>query len=582
MVEKSKSGSFQMIMAFMRAYPWRSAVMLVCLLFAGLSEGLGIATFLPLLDLVVGGGSANNTMLGRVTREALAAVSLEPSLGILLSLIVIGITLKSGFTLLAMKQVGYTVAYVVTDFRLAMVRALLGARWDYFVSHQVGEFTNAISTEAIRLSKGYRLACMIISESIHVLFYIVIAALISWEVTILSLFTGSVITFLLYPLVKIARKAGQRQTESFQSLLPRLTDLLQGIKPIKAMARENQVRPLLDDESENLKKALRQQVFSSEMLKILREPILILFMAIGIYFVLKYRSVPMANFMIMAFLFYRTVNRIGSVQKQVQALAILESAYWAFRNKLKEVESEGEVLSGGIRPELNHQVAFEKVCFSYGDKEILKNISFSIPYGKLTVITGLSGEGKTTIADILTGIVRPGVGDVFVDRVPLSQIDMSKWRQMIGYVPQEVFLFHDTVDVNVTLGDDALTRKNVEEALRKAGALDFVSALPQGVDSIIGERGGKISGGQRQRISVARALLRKPRLLILDEVTTLLDPKTEAALCSTILELRGEMAILAISHQPTMVESADFVYRLDKGHIHLIEQKEKRAIGVMK
>ena len=555
--------------------------MLVSLLFAGLSEGVGIATFLPLLDLVVGGGSSNNTMLGRVTREALASVNLKPSLSILLSLIVAGITLKSGFTLLAMKQVGYTVAYVVTEFRLAMVRALLGARWDYFVSHQVGEFTNAMSTEAIRLSKGYRLACTIISESIHVLFYLGIAALISWEVTLLSLFTGSVITLLLYPLIKMARKAGQRETESFQSLLPRLTDLLHGIKPIKAMARENQVRPLLDDESENLKKALRQQVLSSEMLTILREPILILFMAIGIYFVLKHRSVPMTNFMIMAFLFYRTVNRIGSVQKQVQAVATLESAYWSFRNRLKEIESAGEALSGGIRPELNHQIAFENVCFYYGDTEILKNISFSIPYGKLTVITGVSGEGKTTLADMLTGIVRPSVGDVFVDGVPLSQIDLGKWRQMIGYVPQEMFLFHETVYANVTLGEDTLTRQDVEEALIKAGALDFVSALPRGMDSVIGERGGKISGGQRQRISVARALVRKPRLLILDEVTTALDPKTEAALCSTILKLRGEMAIFAISHQPTMVESADFVYRLDKGQIHLIEQKEKRAIGVL-
>jgi ATP-binding cassette subfamily C protein len=279
-----------MIMAFMRAYPWRSAVMMVCLLFAGLSESVGIATFLPLLDLVSGGGSSNNTMLGRVTREVLGAVRLEPSLSILLCLIVAGVTLKSGFTLLAMRQVGYTVAYVVTDFRLAMVSALLSARWDYFVSHQVGEFTNAMSTEAIRLSKGYQLTCTIISESIHVLFYLAIAVLISWKVTLLSLFTGFFIAFLLYPLIKMARKAGQSQTESFQSLLPRLTDLLHGIKPIKAMARENQVRPLLDDESRNLMKALRQQVLSSEMLTILREPILILFMAIGIYFVLKPHS----------------------------------------------------------------------------------------------------------------------------------------------------------------------------------------------------------------------------------------------------------------------------------------------------
>jgi ATP-binding cassette subfamily C protein len=379
----------------------------------------------------------------------------------------------------------------------------------------------------------------------------------------------------------MARKAGQRQTESFQSLLVRLTDLLNGIKSIKAMARENQVRPLLEEESKNLKRALRQQVLSSQMLKILQEPILILFMAIGIYFILNHRSVPMTNFMVMAFLFYRTVNRIGSVQKQVQTMAIHESAYWSFHNRLKKIESAAETLSGGIQPELNHQIAFENVCFSYGEKEIIKNVSFTIPYGRLTVITGLSGAGKTTIADMLTGLVRPKVGDVLVDDIPFSQIDLGKWRHMIGYVPQEMFLFHETVYANVSLGDDSLTRHDVEEALRKAEALDFASALPLGLDSIIGERGSKISGGQRQRISVARALVRKPRLLILDEVTTALDPKTEAALCSTILGLRGEMAILAISHQPSMVESADLVYRLERGQMRMIEKRDKQSIGVI-
>jgi len=247
------TGSFQMIVAFMKAYPWRSAVLLVCLLFAGLSEGIGIASLLPLLNLAMGGKELEDTPLGRFFEDAFSKVGLTPSLGIMLCLMVISILFKSGFGLLAMKQVGYTVAYVVTDLRLALVRSLMKARWDYFVSQPVGIFTNAMSTEALRLSKGYRLACIIMAGVIQVLFYLTIALLISWKVTVVSLLVGIVLTVLLMPLVKVARRAGIRQTESFISLLTHLTDLLNGIKPIKAMSQENHLGTILEDESKKLK-----------------------------------------------------------------------------------------------------------------------------------------------------------------------------------------------------------------------------------------------------------------------------------------------------------------------------------------
>ena len=175
-----------MLIDFMRSYPWRGAIMFACLLFASLFEGVGIATLFPLLN-IIGGTDLHATQFGKVTEEVLDVLGMEPSLGILLSLIFIGIMLKSCFTLLAMRQVGYTVAYVVTDLRLSLISALLKARWDYFLRQPVGTFTNAISTEAIRLSKGYQQACSIMAGSIQVIFYLIIALLISWQVTVVSL-----------------------------------------------------------------------------------------------------------------------------------------------------------------------------------------------------------------------------------------------------------------------------------------------------------------------------------------------------------------------------------------------------------
>jgi len=165
------------------------------------------------------------------------------------------------------------------------------------------------------------------------------------------------------------------------------------------------------------------------------------------------------------------------------------------------------------------------------------------------------------------GLLRPQKGEVWIDNLPLAQVDLRRWRRMIGYVPQETLLLHDTVFINVTLGEKDIGSTDVEYALRAAGAWEFVSALPQGLNSVVGERGHKLSGGQRQRIAIARALVHKPRLLILDEATTALDPENEAAICATLRELSGEITILAISHQPAVLEVADRAYRLEDGAV---------------
>ncbi|MBW1802501.1 MAG: ABC transporter ATP-binding protein [Deltaproteobacteria bacterium] len=551
----------------MGSYRWRSAIMLGCLIVAGVLEGVGIAAILPLLNLVVGKHSLEGVPLGEFTGRALLFFGLEPTLGTLLVVIVVIVGIKGVFTFLAMKQVGYTVAYVVTDLRLSLVRALLKARWDYLMRQPIGLFTNAISTEAMRLSKGYQLACAIIAGLIQVTFYLIIAFLISWKVTVISFLIGIFITGLMAPLVRIARKAGASQTKVFQTLMVKLTELLTGMKPIKAMGAENKLGPFLEKESENLKKALQSQVMSSEMLKTFQEPLIVFFMAIGIYLIFAVWAEPVTSLLVMAFIFYRTASRIGRLQKQFQALAVSETAYWSFLDRLREVESAEETFSGDGGIPFDKDVRIQNVTFKYEGQDILKDISITLPYGKLTVLIGLSGEGKTTLADLLAGLVRPDEGDIFVDGLPLGKIDLEKWRKNIGYVPQEILLFNDSIHANVTFTDPDISRDDVENALRDAGAWDFVSKLPKGLDAVVGEHGGQISGGQRQRIALARALIRKPKILILDEVTTALDPKTEADICHTLLRLRNQMTILAISHKQALIDAADLVYQIKEGEI---------------
>jgi ATP-binding cassette subfamily C protein len=245
-------------------------------------------------------------------------------------------------------------------------------------------------------------------------------------------------------------------------------------------------------------------------------------------------------------------------------MTVGESAFWSLRQATDAALSECERNLGTVQPgALQHEVRLERVSFSYADKQVLSDVSMNIPAGQLTALVGTSGAGKTTIADLIIGLHRPEGGEIYVDGVAMGQLDIVAWRQTVGYVPQETFQFHDSIFQNVALGDPSISRDDVEAALNKAGAWEFVSQLPEGIDTVIGEAGAKLSGGQRQRVAIARALVRKPTLLVLDEVTTALDPSTEAAVSTTLKGLRGSVTILAISHQPALVERADTVYRVE-------------------
>jgi ATP-binding cassette subfamily C protein len=222
-------------------------------------------------------------------------------------------------------------------------------------------------------------------------------------------------------------------------------------------------------------------------------------------------------------------------------------------------------------------IRLEGVSFAYDCTPILRNVSLVLPAGSFTALLGASGAGKTTVADLIIGLLRPQAGEVWIDDQPLAEIDIRSWRRMIGYVPQDTLLLHDSIFVNVTLGDAGFSEKEVESALRAAGAWDFVQHLPKGMQTVVGERGSKISGGQRQRIAIARALVKSPTLLVLVEATTALDPDTEIAICRTLGALSGRVTILAISHQSAMLETSEIAYRLENGAVKLVKGAEAIA-----
>lgn len=568
----STSNSFGILLHFARAYPRRTVILVVLLGLSGLAEGIGFFSLLPMLEVAAarsGGGEPSE--LTRVVAGGLEQVGLEPTLGVMLVIVTLAMVLKAGFLWLAMRQVGYTVAHIATDLRLRLLRALMQAQWRHYVSQPTGEYAAAISSEAHRASVAFRQGCSAIGGIINILAYLAVALVVSWQVAAAALLVGAIVVWILRGFVAMSREAGREQTTVMRSLVSRLAQALPGIKPVKAMARERFLLPLLERETHGFNKAQQKQVLASESLRAFQEPILITVLALGLYGSLTWGDTAFASVLVLALLFYRLVQTVNKLQSQYQTMSEGEAAFESIRDHIDLAESRKEVDEGRLpSPPLKEEIQFEEVSFSYPGTRVLDRVSFTVPAGSFTAFIGPSGSGKTTILDLIVGLHKPEEGRIEVDGTALGEVSMEEWRGGIGYVPQDMVLFHNSIYENVTLGNHDISREEVRQALEDADAWDFVSRHPEGMDRTVGESGAMLSGGQRQRIAIARALVGSPRLLILDEATTALDPETEAEICETLEDLGRKVTIIAVSHQPALRDVADRVYEVDRGTVSLV------------
>ena len=564
-----------------RKYPWQTILTLVAILFAGISEGFGISSLLPLLNTLFNQASQDGAAAGsqpawsrtidEIVKEVLGVIGLAPNVAILLSLFVACIVLKCLLVYLANKQIGLTVVMIATDMRLTLLKSLFASNWEYFIRQPVGQLTNAVATEAHRASTAFSFGAKMASMLVEAMVYTVLALLVSWKATLIALGGGVFIVVILRRLVRKNRRAGAKQTVHMQSLIAQMTDVLISIKPLKAMAREKQSDVVLTDTTRRLNRALQKQVLSKAALGSFQEPLTMVFLVLCLYIALSNWDLSPTAIIAMVFFIGKTLKQIEKIQKEYVNLVEYDSAYWSLLEKIEGARNARELFTGTLQPVFARELRIDGVSFAYGDRTVLDDVSLVLPAGSFSALLGPSGSGKSTLADLLTGLLRPQKGDIWIDGAPLSQIDIGSWREMIGYVPQENLLMHDTVLQNITLGEAAISEEDVETALRAAGAWDFVQHMAEGVRSIVGERGSMVSGGQRQRIAIARALVKRPKLLILDEATTALDPKTEREICVTLQQLKGGVTILAVSHQSAVVDCADWAYQLKEGKLTQIK-----------
>ena len=542
------------------ANPW---VVLASLIIASLCEGIGFATLVPLLGAA--SGSTNESFVSQSVRDSLHTVGLDSSLGTLIIVLVVGLILKSLISLFVMRKVGYANAEVANQMRVRLIKQMLGARWSYLLEHPTGRIANAFSGEVGRSQQAYQLAAQFVAEAVQTVVMLLLGLLVSWKLALGSIVIGLATGAAVHFLVARAKKAGRAQTDLTKELVSLLTDTLDNLKPLKAMGAQQEFVQFFDRRLHRLRRALRRQVINREALRNGQDALLALTMGVAAYFAIAVLDTSLEQVIVIGVILQRTVKGFGRIQSFLQQAVVVESPFQEVETLIAELAANQEDPGGKVQPHFDREIRCEDLRFAYGKRSVLNGTNLVVPKGSITVLTGMSGGGKTTLIDLVLGLHRPQSGRILIDGADLREIDLQAWRTMVGYVPQELILFHASILENLTLSDSDHSEGAVEEALRLAGADEFVSQLPDGVNTVVGTKGARLSGGQRQRIALARALIRRPHLLILDEVTSALDPESELEICRNIVNLRERTTVLAVTHRPAFLEIATRVYQLDEG-----------------
>ena len=465
-------------------------------------------------------------------------------------------------------------AKIVKNLRQQIIESVMHASWSYFINKRVGYIIHSVITETGKSVSGYNDAIRFFSAILQGGVLLVTTFILSPFISLIVAITGIVLVILFTPWIAYAKQVAVKTGKLLQEITSRITDTLHGLKPLKAMNNDRFLMPILNRETVDLEKQQFRGFLVSQLPVVLRDSVIILVMATVAYISLEYSIITKANLLPMLLLFGGAVRQLAAAQGVFQSQKGMEPYYVSLKENIAEATKMNEKVYGNINPVFNEKIVIKNISFSYGEVSILRNASMAINKKSFIAIMGESGGGKTTFTDLLCALYKPNSGEILIDDNNLQSLDINKWRQMIGYVPQDLVLFHDSIANNVNLGDVSISTQKVKEALQDAGALTFVESLPEGLNTIIGERGIRLSGGQRQRISIARAIVRDPKLLILDEATTALDPETEERILKTIRSLTNKgITAVAVSHQTAVLDIADQVFKLENGKFEKITRK---------
>ena len=569
----SKGNFLQYISSLWQIARWQLIAAVIIMTVTSLTEGLGVALLFPILQ-VAGFNLANQGHVGHYTgevRELLVRSGLRPSLWLasLLLIFLLLMALRSLFSRVQSVLTFRTALGYELSLGRQLYQAIINADWLFLVRRRSSDFTHALTAELTRVSNCTYLLIGTLANGILALVYIAIALKLSAGMTSLVLATGAALLLVSRRWMRAVHESGTAVSETVSEVYSAATEHLQNLKAMKFYdAQTSDLAMYSSLQSSALQQSLESTRSQAAAAFWFEAGSLIVLGAI-IFASLQILNVAPASILLLLAVFTRLFPRLAATQSQLQGFL---SELPAFENLMKiygECVANAEVPGApGSEPSLAHEIRLERVGFRYeADRPlVLQDLSLIIAAGKVTAIVGSSGAGKSTVADLVNGLLSPGAGRVLVDGAELTPQAARAWRRHVGYVAQDTVLFHDTVRANMSWANPDATEQEMRESLTLAAA-EFVFELPHGLDTTVGDRGTLLSHGQRQRIALARALLRKPGLLILDEATSALDFENEKRILDAIDELKGRTTVLLIAHRVSAIQRAEMIYVIEDGRV---------------
>lgn len=459
--------------------------------------------------------------------------------------------------------------------RVEIYQGLLQANWAFFLRNRRSDFTHVMTNELLRVSMSTYLALRLTTTLLFTTVQIGFALWLSVKLTAMVLICGLAVAVYSSKFIKRSKTIGDQTSELAQNYIGGMTDHFNGMKDIKSNMTEGQhltwFRVLCGQMEDNLVQFGRTQSASQYVYKVAS----VILIALFVYLSLEVFHVPAEKLVLIIVIFSRLWPKFSTLQANWEQIAQSLPAFKSLADLQRECgmakEQDSFDIASKRKPvRMGKGIECRSINYRYdgsGSSYALHDISLSIPVNSMTAIVGKSGAGKSTLIDILIGLIRPEEGEVLVDGESLANDDSFSLRRSVSYVSQDPFLFHASIRENLLIASPDANEEQMWEALQFSASDEFVRNLPQGLDTVLGDRGVRLSGGERQRIVLARAILRKPSILILDEATSALDSENEAKIQNALDRLKGRTTIIVIAHRLSTIRNADQVIVLEKGQV---------------
>jgi subfamily B ATP-binding cassette protein MsbA len=550
----------------LRLRAWMLSGMIVLGVLAALSEGLSITLFIPLVQNQMGTQTAG--VAGRLT-TLFQGIPPEHRL------LCLGLSIFLCMVLKNVLSYSYSLLFFSVNslighrIRCGILRQLLSVSQSYLDTHDSGKLLNTLATETWRVSAACTvLASVIISVCITLIFSVLLL-LISWKLTLITGCLVLLISQIIRYLTRQGKRVSIQATAANAELTQRMIETLEGMKLIRAYGRESHEQDRFDVASRAVSKAFFKLDRISGLVHPVSE-ILTVALLLGILLTTAMLAPgQMAVSVAFLLLLYRLQPRIKQIDVDRVALDSFSGSVEEVKSLLDE--SDKPYLRSGTRvpDSIQKEMIFDNVSLTYdsGKGAALKQVTCSINVGETTAFVGPSGAGKSSLINLICRFYDPSSGRLLIDGVALPEFDLAWWRNQIAVVSQEVYLFNASVAENITYGKLDATREELVEAARKAHALEFIEELPDGFETVLGDRGIRLSGGQRQRLALARAFIRDPQILILDEATNSLDLISEGVVQDALEQFGQNRTVLIVAHRISTIEHADKIVVLDSGRV---------------